>query len=122
MTSVNSDKPLTSNPFYGFAGLTSSSALSDSNNTNNTNTSLKIQTSSVSTGPVVVVSSSSSGTNGEESDFKKKLKKLNNSFFSWVSRQIVENPVCIWKDGLKVDHCYFLLLHYYIIQYKSFNQ
>jgi len=30
------------------------------------------------------------------------MKKLNAAFFSWVSRQMQENPLCIWKEGLKV--------------------
>jgi hypothetical protein len=36
-----------------------------------------------------------------ESNYKKKMTKLNGSILSWMDRQIVEHPISIWKDGLK---------------------
>ena len=39
-----------------------------------------------------------------ESDFVVKMKKLNSSVLSWMNRQIIDQPLSIWKDGLKVMH------------------
>lgn len=38
----------------------------------------------------------------KDSDYKSKMKKLNGSILSWMDRQIIEHPLSIWKDGLKV--------------------
>lgn len=37
-----------------------------------------------------------------ESDYKSKMKKLNMSMLKWMDYQIVEHPLSVWKDGLKV--------------------
>jgi hypothetical protein len=36
----------------------------------------------------------------------KKMKKLNESFSQWADRQIKENPIAVWKDGVKVQICF----------------
>lgn len=41
-------------------------------------------------------------TTTAESDYKSKMKKLNTSMLKWMDYQIVEHPLSIWKDGLKV--------------------
>ena len=43
----------------------------------------------------------------DDSDYKSKMKKLNGSILSWMDRQIVEHPLSIWKDGLKVTNIVF---------------
>ena len=35
-------------------------------------------------------------------EYNKKMKKLNQSFLAWMERQIDENPLSIWKEGVKV--------------------
>ena len=42
----------------------------------------------------------------KQSEFNVKLKKLNSSFSQWVQRQMVEHPLSLWKDGLKVYSTY----------------
>ena len=37
-----------------------------------------------------------------DSDYKSKMKKLNASMLKWMDYQIIEHPLSIWKDGLKV--------------------
>lgn len=37
-----------------------------------------------------------------ESEYKSKMKKLNASMLKWMDYQIIEHPLSIWKDGLKV--------------------
>jgi hypothetical protein len=45
--------------------------------------------------------------NGSESEYKKKMKKLNQSILSWMEKQIVEHPISVWKDGIKdyIKYC-----------------
>ena len=52
-----------------------------------------------------------------ESDFVVKMKKLNSSVLAWMNRQIVDQPLSIWKDGLKVTHyvCNSLMRTVYVI-------
>ena len=37
-----------------------------------------------------------------ESEQSKKIRKLNESFFKWASKQIETHPLSIWKDGVQV--------------------
>lgn len=36
-----------------------------------------------------------------ESEYSKKMKKLNESFLGWAERQVKDNAIAIWKDGVK---------------------
>ena len=56
-----------------------------------------------------------------ESDFVVKMKKLNSSVLSWMNRQIVDQPLSIWKDGLKVVHCVCNSLMCTVFVFDSFN-
>ena len=47
----------------------------------------------------------------KQSEFNTKLKKLNSSFSQWVQRQMIEHPLSLWKDGLKVSCS--LIKHYF---------
>jgi hypothetical protein len=51
-----------------------------------------------------ISSGSSAVSTGGESEYKKKMRKLNNSFLNWTNRQINEHPLSIWKDGVKVRY------------------
>lgn len=39
--------------------------------------------------------------NSNDNEYKKKMRKLNESFLRWAERQVKENAVAIWKDGVK---------------------
>jgi hypothetical protein len=43
-------------------------------------------------------------TDKPETEFMKKIKKLNESFLQWSDRQIKEKAVAVWKDGVKVHY------------------
>jgi hypothetical protein len=116
-----------SNPFGGFSGLvippvtTTTNSFSNQSNMKPAQMNLKQNSSSFSfdnnkppqaaftassfkTGfDVAPVQSETSSINGSstESNYKKKMTKLNFSILSWMDRQIVEHPISIWKDGLK---------------------
>lgn len=88
-----------SNPFKGFDKLTTPAP---------TASSVSFPTVAVtnpSIAPVAAASSSvptsSNGSSNGTSEYVKKMKKLNESFLRWVERQVKENPVAIWKDGVK---------------------
>jgi hypothetical protein len=59
------------------------------------------------TKPSAIIPSKSSQSNIEE--YRSKLLKLNQSFVKWVQFQLSDNPISIWKDGLKVCviHVYY---------------
>ncbi len=65
--------------------------------------SIKLPTS----GAAPVNAFSATTTNSEKSDgeteYQKKMKKLNQSFLSWSERQLKENPVAVWKEGVQVS-------------------
>ena len=46
-------------------------------------------------------STTSNNSSSSNSEFQKKMKKLNESFLRWAERQVKENAVAIWKDGVK---------------------
>ena len=96
------------NPFGGFSGLVTSSATAPSAAIFSPFNAF----GAVSTAPngnfeknVAIVPTgivSSANPPNLESDYKKKMRKLNTSILSWMDRQIIDNPLSIWKDGLKV--------------------
>jgi hypothetical protein len=116
-----------SNPFGGFSGLvippvtTTTNSFSNQSNIQPAQVNLKQNSSSFSfdsnkppqaafnassfkTGfDVAPLQKETSTVNGSstESNYKKKITKLNSSILSWMDRQIVEHPISIWKDGLK---------------------
>ena len=104
------------NPFGGFSGLITSSATVSSAaifsplnaygtiSTAVPNGNFEKNVSNVATGIV-----SSANPQILESDYKKKMRKLNTSILSWMDHQIIDNPLSIWKDGLKVTRsCRFI--------------
>lgn len=40
---------------------------------------------------------------GSDNERAKKIKKLNESFLKWASKQIETHPLSIWKEGVKVQ-------------------
>jgi hypothetical protein len=55
-------------------------------------------------------------TNDSELEYKKKQKKLNSAFNTWINKQIVEHPLLIWKEAVKV----FFILFFIIV--NTFNR
>eukprot|EP01038_Epipyxis_sp_PR26KG_P004241 gene4241-6020_t len=103
---VSITKP--SNPFANFSGLvsTSSSNLASSFNPSSMPSismdppSTRSSLTDVLNNPGSKVSNVVSGEN-QDSEYKKKLKKLNSAFDGWISKNIKEQPLAIWKDGAK---------------------
>jgi hypothetical protein len=55
-------------------------------------------------------------SDGNETEYMKKMKKLNESFSQWADRQIKENPIAVWKDGVKVQ---ILASHIFVTVLKT---
>ncbi len=111
-TSSNSSTsvpPPPSNPFASFNALTASTSivtpqgfsLSHSSTIDNSN---RVEISHVSNSANNVHHDSKCLS---ETEYQKKVKKLNQSFLNWSDRQIKENAIAVWKDGVKVLHLYF---------------
>jgi hypothetical protein len=84
--------PPTNNPFAGFSGLTSTAkgVSSGSSIPNATSTIVQNSSQTISFGL-------------DETEYQKKVKKLNQAFLTWADRQIKENAIAVWKDGVKVS-------------------
>ena len=41
------------------------------------------------------------GIDSNESEYKKKMTRLNQSLIQWMDQQLSDNPISIWKDSLK---------------------
>jgi hypothetical protein len=85
------------NPFAGFQGLIVPHV---KGNTFITSTVVKNDTKDVYASSADVPFSESVEIDGNE--YKRKMRKLNSSFFKWTSRQIQEHPQSQWKDGIQV--------------------
>ena len=81
-----------SNPFSNFTGLVPSASNAPKTISQSENQEI-VRRETMS--EIVTVDS-------KQAEFNMKLKKLNATFFQWVSRQIEEHPLSLWKDGLKV--------------------
>lgn len=82
------------NPFAGFSGL-------------QTGTPQSLVVSAVQGNGLASTSTSVTKTEVESpsdtsNHYKKKMRKLNTSFFNWTKRQMEDHPLSIWKDGIKV--------------------
>lgn len=102
------------NPFQGFTGIT---AFSGSKPETKPSSGLLysavrdgvISSTPSAVGPVVATAKSvgvSSGTTQDDShsdEYTRKMKKLNQSISTWMDKQMVEQPLSIWKDGLAVS-------------------
>ncbi len=110
----NSSQPSaapSANPFSGFSGLVATSSTASTNPlgglskaTEVAKTQITAEKTEQKLGASVVMASNNSNSEGPESEYKKKVKKLNQAFLSWAERQIKENAVAVWKDGVKVLH------------------
>ena len=43
----------------------------------------------------------STAHSSDESEYKKKMRKLNQSLLSWMDKQITEHPALVWKEGIQ---------------------
>lgn len=100
------------NPFAGFAGLSKTTA--PRTTTNPFSNFAGFSTKPAAPTPVIPPPStpsvfnksnfsSSFVTNDDKdvSEYKKKLKKLNTSFLSWINRQSTDHPNSIWREGVQ---------------------
>ena len=91
---VTAAPAVAANPFGGFSGFIPSNKSSVDSYAN------KSATATTTVNPITSLSSSAPAV--VESEYKRKMRKLNTSVSHWMDRQIVEHPLSIWKDGLKV--------------------
>jgi hypothetical protein len=52
--------------------------------------------------PIDAMKTDKDNKNGGESEYKKKMRKLNQSFLSWMDKQSLDHPLSFWKEGVKV--------------------
>ena len=119
-TASSFTQPSTANSFAGFSGLVAPPAISTMQNNPFTqfvgsvapvekpffapNKPVGITVSNITAAQFAqpTADSKSLATISVESDYKSKMKKLNTSMLKWMDYQIIEHPLSIWKDGLKV--------------------
>lgn len=60
---------------------------------------------------------------GSDNERAKKVKKLNESFLKWASKQIETHPLSIWKEGVKVQlHVVFVCFLAYLTSLRLHMQ
>jgi hypothetical protein len=101
-TQATTNKPAM---FNGFTGFVPSTSTSNSINTNpignNYSSTMSGLTSTGNTNPLCTISSATTATVNTNSDYCRKGKKLNEAFSKWAERQLKDNAIAIWKDGVK---------------------
>lgn len=107
VTSSTSVPAAIANPFSGFSGLVASSTGVPATTLSSfgaSDTIIAVPQGNFKNDEVSFPTNSSSSANSLslESEYKKKMRKLNTSILSWMDRQIIDHPLSIWKDGMKV--------------------
>jgi hypothetical protein len=97
---ANQSAPQPSAATNPFASISFSSGSSVSAGFDNSKKIADSNTSAPVSKEATVVSIGSKTAN--ETEYQKKMKKLNESFLSWSERQINEKATAIWKDGVDV--------------------